>query len=160
MKQKRIGEVLGQTLVSTGADGKIRFWSVKDGSLCHVMKACHPEDASITRMTTDEVHNKYLFTGCASGHVKVWTLKSLEKAATHRLHRRFSVFGKQTDAHSTDAHRQWAQGSVSNTSAEKRAHGIGGGRRPTAREFTTASPLGGGRGGRGAGSRPGIIRVG
>jgi len=88
LKGKRIGEALGQTLVSSGADGKLRFWNVKDGSLCHVMKACHPKEASISCMTTDEPENKYLFTGCTEGHVKVWTLKSLEKAASKRIHRR------------------------------------------------------------------------
>ena len=112
LKTKRIGEVLGQTLVSAGADGKVRFWSVKDGSLCHVLKACHPNDSSITCMASDE-SNKYLFTGCASGCIKVWTLKSLEKAAGNRLHRRFSVLGvKREGAEAVQMHRQWADAAV------------------------------------------------
>ena len=69
-------------------------------------------------MSTDEPHNKYLFTGCASGYVKVWTLKSLERAATTRIHRRFSVFGDKKNNHS-EIHRQWAHSAVANTSHEK-----------------------------------------
>jgi WD40 repeat protein len=125
LKTKRIGEVLGQTLVSTGADGKVRFWSVKDGSLCHVLKACHPNDASITAMASDD-DNKYLFTGCAGGYVKAWTLKSLEKAAGTRLHRRFSVLGAdngESAGEEVAAHRQWADSAVANNKAHR---GVGG----------------------------------
>ena len=124
LKQKRVGESLGQTLVSSGADGKIRFWSVKDGSLCHVLKSGHPNEASVTCMTSDDPNNEYLFTGCAGGYVKVWSLKSLEKAAGQRLHRRFSVFGdsesvEEADGEiggyggfSTQNHENWAKAAL------------------------------------------------
>ena len=115
LKGKKIGEALGQTLVSAGADGKLRFWNVKDGSLCHMLKACHPKGSSISCMTSDEPSNKYLFTGCTSGHVKVWSLKSLEKAASKRIHRRFSVVG--TDMVDAE-HKQWAR--KASTEMEKR----------------------------------------
>ena len=102
LKSKCVGEVFGQTLASAGADAKIRFWSVKDGSLCHLMRAGHPNDAGITCLTSDEELNTYLFTGCSGGYVKVWTLRSLEKAAQHRLHRRFSVAGGTFQSNESD----------------------------------------------------------
>jgi WD40 repeat protein len=138
LKTKRIGEVLGQTLVSAGADSKVRFWSVKDGSLCHVLKTCHPNEASITCMASDDA-NKYLFTGCAGGYIKVWTLKTLEKAASHRLHRRFSVLGDEKELEEdVGMHRRWADSSVANSKAHRKNQG-GDGNAPA---FTFASPRG------------------
>ena len=147
LARKRVGETLGQTLVSSGADSKIRFWSVKDGSLCHVMKSCHPGDASVTCMTSDEKGNDYLFTGCAGGYVKVWSLKSLEKAAGHRLHRRFSVTGDEKFESnngvtgSTSNHSNWVRAAsiIASESKSRKASDAGRVSIPD----TSVSPSGG-----------------
>jgi WD40 repeat protein len=61
-------------LVTTGAEGWIRFWSLhQDGGLLGQFNAAHRVGESVHALATDE-QNKFLFTGDTLGYVKIWEI--------------------------------------------------------------------------------------
>jgi len=66
-----------QALVGTGADGYIRFWNVKEGTLLLEHHAGHRHGESIVSMATNP-ENSFLFTGDTAGYMKVWDVHKFE----------------------------------------------------------------------------------
>ena len=61
-----------QALVSASADGKLRFWNVKEGCMTWVHDAKH-KNKDVVALTT-EATNSFLFTGDGAGYLKVWDI--------------------------------------------------------------------------------------
>ena len=61
-----------QALVSASADGKLRFWNVKEG--CLVWEADTRHVAGGVVALTTEPTNSFLFTGDGAGYLKVWDI--------------------------------------------------------------------------------------
>ena len=61
-----------QALVSASADGMLRFWNVKEGTLVWEHDAEH-KNKDIMAMCT-ELTNSFLFTGDGAGYMKVWDI--------------------------------------------------------------------------------------
>ena len=61
-----------QALVSGSADGKLRFWNVKEG--CLVWEhATHHKQKEVVALAT-EATNSFVFSGDADGYLKVWDI--------------------------------------------------------------------------------------
>jgi WD40 repeat protein len=65
-------EKRSQALVSASADGKMRFWNVKEGCLVWEHDARH-RNHDMVAMTT-EMTNSFLFTGDGAGYIKAWDI--------------------------------------------------------------------------------------
>ena len=64
-----------QALVSASADGKLRFWNVKEGCLVWEMHAQHKNGEGVVSLATEPT-NSYLFTGDSAGFLKIWDVSS------------------------------------------------------------------------------------
>jgi len=61
----------GQTLISSSADGMLRFWNVKEGSMVWQQPANHTNGEAVVVLATEPT-NSFLFTGDGLGYIKVW----------------------------------------------------------------------------------------
>mmetsp|Transcript_37768 Transcript_37768/g.61203 ORF Transcript_37768/g.61203 Transcript_37768/m.61203 type:complete len:933 (-) Transcript_37768:1406-4204(-) len=66
----------GNTLLSCGADGKMRIWNVRDARHVHSFHAGHAQGEPIISMSTDQ-SDSYIFTADAAGYVKVWDVSHI-----------------------------------------------------------------------------------
>ena len=69
-----------QSLVSASADGRLRFWNVKEGCLVWEHDAEH-KNKDVVAMCS-ELTNSFLFTGDGAGYLKVWARLSSRLAPT------------------------------------------------------------------------------
>lgn len=97
-----------RVLATSGTDGKIRFWNVKNGALAYVLPARHPADpltsvehgvsALSSDGTSDNECEEMLFSGCGGGHVKMWRIMLGEEFATREMKRKDGAAGGATGA--------------------------------------------------------------
>ena len=66
-------EKRSQALASASADGKLRFWNVKDGCLVWEQPSLHKKDEGVVALAT-EATNSFLFSGDGAGYLKVWDI--------------------------------------------------------------------------------------
>jgi len=60
-----------QALLSSSADGMLRFWNVKEGCIVWEQPARHKNNEAVVALATDPT-NSFLFTGDGFGYIKVW----------------------------------------------------------------------------------------
>jgi WD40 repeat protein len=65
-------EKRSQALVSGSADGKLRFWNVKEGLMVWEHDAQH-KNRDVVAMATEPT-NSFLFTGDGAGYLKIWDI--------------------------------------------------------------------------------------
>jgi len=69
-----------QALVSASADGKLRFWNVKEGVLVWEMASNHKNGEGVVSIATEPT-NSFLFSADAAGYVKIWDVSSFLNVA-------------------------------------------------------------------------------
>jgi len=62
-----------QALVSGSADGKLRFWNVKEGCLVWEQHSHHKNSDGVVALAT-ELTNSFLFSGDGAGYMKLWDI--------------------------------------------------------------------------------------
>ena len=101
-----------RVLVTAGADGRIRFWNIKTGTLAFIVPSATHSGLSetgggghaITAMATDESRgNAHLFTGSAGGYVKILRLLEGEELGLRRVLRKTQAGDGGAAAASTTA---------------------------------------------------------
>lgn len=104
-----------QCIVSSGADGFIRFWDHLEGKLLFEIDAQSAAPESIGALATDTNTNAYLFSGDTQGEIKVWDLcglhlNTLKKSSGLKLSTPLHKWRAHQEAIANIQYIRWSEG--------------------------------------------------